>query len=89
MAWTIELSDPAKKNLKQLDPQTTRRILAFLFERVSTLENPRSMGEALQGAELGVYWKYRVGDYRLICEIEDKKIIVNVLKVGHRREVYK
>jgi mRNA interferase RelE/StbE len=89
MAWTIELSDPAKKNLKQLDPQTTRRILVFLFERLSALENPRSIGEALQGADLGAYWKYRVGDYRLICEIEDKKITVNLLKVGHRREVYK
>lgn len=89
MAWTIELSDPAKKNLKQFDPQTTKRILAFLFERVASLENPRNIGDALQGAEFSGYWKYRVGDYRLICEIQDETITIVTLKIGHRREVYK
>ena len=89
MAWTIELSTQAKKNLKQFDPQTTKRILAFLFERVSMLENPRSIGEALQGTTLGDCWKYRVGDYRIVAELKDSVLCIVVVRVGHRREVYK
>ena len=66
-----------------------RRILAFLHERVATLEDPRSIGEALKGSALGEYWKYRIGDWRVICEIKDKEIVIVVLRVGNRREVYR
>jgi mRNA interferase RelE/StbE len=56
---------------------------------VSLLEDPRSIGEALSGDKLGQFWKYRVGDWRLVCDIQDQRIIVRVLRIGHRREVYK
>jgi mRNA interferase RelE/StbE len=62
MAWKIELSQEADRQLDKLDPQVARRILKFLHQRVSQLDNPRSIGEALRGAELGEFWKYRIGD---------------------------
>jgi mRNA interferase RelE/StbE len=58
-------------------------------ERVAVLENPRSIGEALKGSELGDYWKYRVGDYRIIADIQDKKLIVQIVRLGNRREIYR
>jgi len=88
MAWKVELSEEADRQLDKLDPQIARRILKFLHERVARLENPRSIGEALRGSKLGEFWKYRVGDHRLICSIEDQQILILVLRVGHRREVY-
>lgn len=88
MAWRIELSEEADRQLDKLDPQVARRILKFLRERVAELDNPRSLGEALHGPKFGEFWKYRVGDYRLICSIEDQKILILVLRVGHRREIY-
>ncbi|MDN5836144.1 MAG: type II toxin-antitoxin system RelE/ParE family toxin [Nitrosospira sp.] len=65
MAWRINLSALAQKNLDQLDPQAARRILNFLNERVASLADPRSIGESLKGSRLGEFWKYRVGDYRV------------------------
>jgi mRNA interferase RelE/StbE len=88
MAWKIELSQEADRQLDKLDPQIVRRILKFLHERVAQLDNPRSIGEALHGSKLGEFWRYRVGDYRLICSIEDKLVLILVLRIGHRREVY-
>jgi mRNA interferase RelE/StbE len=88
MAWKVELSQEADRQLDKLDPQIARRILKFLHGRVAPLDNPRSIGEALHGAKLGEFWKYRVGDYRLICSIEDKLVLILVLRIGHRREVY-
>jgi len=78
----------ADRQLDKLDPQVARRILKFLNQRVRTLDNPRSIGEALRGSKLGEFWKYRVGDYRLICSIEDRRVLILVLRIGHRREVY-
>ncbi|MGA7884322.1 MAG: type II toxin-antitoxin system RelE/ParE family toxin [Acidobacteriaceae bacterium] len=72
-----------------MDAQIARRITAFLRERVASLDNPRSLGQALQGSELGHLWRYRVGDFRIVCEIQDAKLIVLVVHVGHRREVYR
>jgi mRNA interferase RelE/StbE len=89
MAWTIDLSSQAKKNLKQFDPQVARRILEFLFERVAALDDPRLIGEPLQGSKLGEYWKYRAGDYRIIAELKDDIFCVVVVRIGHRKEVYK
>jgi mRNA interferase RelE/StbE len=88
MAWKVELSALAQKNLDQLDPQIARRILSFLFERVEHLDNPRSIGEALKGSKLGEFWKYRVGDYRIISSIEDGTLRILVVKIGNRREIY-
>jgi mRNA interferase RelE/StbE len=89
MAWSIELGPLAKRQLKQLDHQVARRISRFLFERVAQLENPRSIGDALKGSELGELWKYRVGDYRIIASIEDKLVRILVVRIGNRREVYR
>ncbi|HEX8711065.1 MAG TPA: type II toxin-antitoxin system RelE/ParE family toxin [Terracidiphilus sp.] len=86
--WKVEVAAEAKRDLEKLDPQVTRRIERFLYERVSTLENPRSIGQALQGEKFGELWRYRVGDWRIICQIQDAKLVVLALRVGHRREVY-
>ncbi len=89
MAWRIELSLQVARDLGKLDPPHRKRVLKFLHERVAPLDNPRSIGRALQGSKLGEFWKYRVGDYRLIGKIEDNRLLLLVLRVGHRREIYR
>ncbi len=89
MAWRIEFEDGALKDLAGLDPPIARRILSFLRDRVAGLDDPRSIGEALRGSKLGEFWKYRVGDWRIICRIEDEQVTVLVVRVGNRREVYR
>lgn len=89
MAWTISYTDTAAKQLRKLDKQTARRILDFMDERIAGTENPRDTGKALTGPLLGTFWRYRVGDYRIICEIQDGKLSVLVIEIGHRREVYR
>jgi mRNA interferase RelE/StbE len=89
MAWSIKFDRKAERDLDQLDPQVARRITRFLFERVASLEDPRSIGDALKGSELGELWKYRVGDYRIIASIEDKLVRILVVRIGNRRNVYR
>lgn len=89
MAWSIKFRPKAERQLDQLDPQVARRILRFLHERIAPLENPRSIGEALKGTELGDLWKYRVGDYRIIASIEDTLVCILIVRIGNRREVYR
>lgn len=89
MAWRVELIQAAERELGKIDPQAARRILAFLNDRVAKLDDPRSIGEALKGSKLGAFWKYRVGDYRIIASIEDGALRVLVVKIGNRRAVYK
>jgi mRNA interferase RelE/StbE len=89
MAWAIEFSPDAQKELKKLDPQTAKRILKFLHERIAPLDSPRLIGEALTGSQLGNYWKYRVGDWRIIAEIQDQALRIIVVRIGNRREAYK
>ena len=89
MAWTIELDHAAVRDLRKLDRQTARRILAFLHGRVGVLDDPRSIGEALKGSRLGEFWKYRVGDYRVIARVEDSAVRVLVVRIGNRRHVYR
>lgn len=89
MAWRIEIDDKAKKDLARLDKATAKRITTFLRERVLILDDPRSIGEALKGAKLGVFWKYRVGDYRIIASIEDDALRILVVRIGNRKEVYR
>jgi mRNA interferase RelE/StbE len=89
MAWKIEFSAEADRELSKLDGEVIKRILKFLQERVAKLDNPRSTGNALQGPRFGEFWKYRVGDYRLICKIEDARVVVLVLRIGHRSDVYR
>ncbi|MDA8416613.1 MAG: type II toxin-antitoxin system RelE/ParE family toxin [Betaproteobacteria bacterium] len=89
MAWLIEFDEAAEKDLARLDKQVARRITSFMRERVATLDDPRSIGEALKGSKLGAFWKYRVGDYRIFANIEDAAVRVYVVRVGNRREVYR
>ena len=89
MAWTVELDPAAVRELGKLDQQTARRILVFLHGRVATLDDPRRLGEALKGSTLGEFWKYRVGDYRVIARIEDSALRVLVVRVGSRDKVYR
>ena len=88
MAWKVELDPGAERELDKLDPPVARRILAFLYGRVAQLEDPRSIGQALKGSRLGEFWKYRVGDYRIIASIEDSALLILVVRIGNRREVY-
>ena len=85
MAWRIEFDPAAAKELRKLDRPVQQRLLGFLRLRVAPLEDPRTIGEALAGERLGAFWKYRVGDWRLICEIQDDRIVVRVLRLGHSR----
>ena len=89
MAWKIELDPGAERELSKLDPPIARRILGFLRDRLATLDDPRSIGEALKGSKLGAFWKYRIGDYRIIASIEDHEVRILVVRIGNRREVYK
>jgi mRNA interferase RelE/StbE len=89
LAWLIKIDNEAQKDLAKLDKQIAKRITAFLRERVAVLDDPRSIGEALKGSRLGDFWKYRVGDYRIISNIEDDALRILVVKIGNRREVYR
>ena len=88
MAWCIEFLPAAAKELKKLDRQVAARIVKTLEERIAPLDDPRSIGSALVG-ELGGLWRWRIGDYRVVARIEDERITVLVVRVAHRREVYR
>ncbi|MEW6589454.1 MAG: type II toxin-antitoxin system RelE/ParE family toxin [Pseudomonadota bacterium] len=88
MAWKIEYTGTAVKQLRKLDKQIARQIVDFMDERIAPLEDPRSTGKALVGP-LGGLWRYRVGDYRVICEIRDDTLVTLVVQIGNRREVYR
>ena len=88
MAWAIDYADTAKAQLHKLDKQTARRILDYMDERIAGLENSRNTGKALTGP-FGGLWRYRVGDCRVICEIQDNALRVLVVQVGNRRDVYR
>ena len=89
MAWRIEVDPAAAKEIDALGHDGARRILKFLQGRVAPLADPRAIGEALRGSKLGGLWKYRVGDYRIIADIQDRAVCILVVRVGHRREVYR
>lgn len=88
MPWRVRWDKRALKEAKHLSVVDRDRIARFLNERVAPLDNPRDLGEALAGPWSG-YWKYRVGDYRVIASIEDQIITITIVKVGNRREVYR
>jgi mRNA interferase RelE/StbE len=89
MTWRISFDPAAEKELKKIDRPEAVRILRFLSERVAELEDPRSIGEALKGSRLGDLWKYRVGDYRVIADIQDGELRIVVVRIGNRRDVYR
>ncbi|MGH9497126.1 MAG: type II toxin-antitoxin system RelE family toxin [Candidatus Sulfotelmatobacter sp.] len=88
MAWTIEYSDTARNQLRKLDKAGARRILDYMEERIAPLDDVRTMGKALRGP-LGEFWRFRVGDYRIICDVEDKILRVLVVRIGNRKDVYR
>lgn len=85
--WTVEFDERARRELRKLSSEVQKTILRFLRERVSGSTDPRQFGKPLR-LNLAGLWRYRVGDYRLICRLEDDRLIVLVIKIGHRREVY-
>ena len=87
MGWTVEVSDYAEKQLRKLDKPIQKRLLDWLDDRIEGCKNPRHFGEPLRGEMAGL-WRYRIGDYRVICEIQDQQLVVLALAVGHRREIY-
>ena len=89
MAWKIEFDPLADREIDRLDPEIARRIVKFLHGRLAKLDDPRSMGAALTGPRFGEFWKYRVGDYRVIARIEDKILRILVVKIGNRSVVYR
>jgi mRNA interferase RelE/StbE len=88
LTWRIELTDTARKQLAKLGQNDAKRISRFLRERVAVLDSPRQIGKPLRG-QLTELWRYRVGDYRLICELQDHALVVLVVRVGHRNAVYR
>jgi mRNA interferase RelE/StbE len=89
LAWQIEFDQSAKKELAKLDRQVASRLVEFLKNRVLNQRDPRSVGQALRGSTLGEFWKYRVGDFRIIASIQDDRMIVLVLRVGNRSDIYR
>ncbi len=89
MVWQIEFDPDAARELSKLDRPVQILIVGFLRQRVAVLDDPRQIGEALAGARLGSYWKYRVGDWRIICDLQDHRIVVRELRIGHRGGVYR
>jgi mRNA interferase RelE/StbE len=89
MAWRIEYDRSVQRDLDKLDQQIARRIVRFMGERVAKLDDPRSIGEALRGSKLGEFWKYRVGDFRIIASIEDEVLRILIVQIGDRKEVYR
>lgn len=86
--WQIEITRTAEKQIQKLDRVAQQSIVRFLRERLKTADNPRQWGKPLHGDKQGL-WRYRVGEYRLICDIQDEKITILVLRVGHRKDVYR
>ena len=89
MAWQIRIAEGARKEIGKLDRPVARRVVSFLRERLEKMDDPRSIGEALKGKKLEEFWKYGLGDIRIVARIEDGELIVLVVRVGHRRDVYK
>ena len=88
MAWTIEYAQSALDQLRKLDPTAQRRIVDYMDKRIAVADTPRIHGHALSGRFKNL-WRYRVGDYRIVCRIEDERLIVLVVGIGHRKDVYR
>lgn len=87
MPWSVEIGDVAERQLRRLDRQVQKRLLDWLDDRIEGCKNPRHFGEPLKGTHAG-FWRYRIGPYRVLCDIRDQALIVLVVPVGHRRGVY-
>jgi mRNA interferase RelE/StbE len=88
VSWDYRISEKALKQLKKLDKQAAQQIINYLDERISGTEDPRQQGKQLKG-ELNNVWRYRSGNYRILCQLQDEVFIVLVLETGHRKDIYK
>jgi mRNA interferase RelE/StbE len=86
--WRVVVSKSAQKTLEKLGANAQKEILLYLYERVTSARNPKQLGKPLTGKLKGL-WRYRVGDYRIICQIRDETVTVLVLDIGHRKEIYR
>jgi len=87
LTWQIELTDDAAKQLKKLDRREAKQITDYLRKHVDVLDDPRQLGKPLKG-QFASLWRYRIGNYRVICELQDSELIVLVVRLGHRKEIY-
>jgi len=88
VAWRIEITRTAERQITKLDRTAQKSIQRFLRDRLASTDNPRQFGKPLRGEKQGL-WRYRVGNYRLICNLQDERITVLVLEVGHRKGIYR
>lgn len=88
MTWQIKFDNRARKELRKLDGQSQDRILEWIRKTLASDLDPRRVGTSLKGRMKGL-WRYRIGDFRIICQIKDKEVMVLVIRVGHRRDIYK
>ena len=88
VVWQVEFLPGATRDLKKLGSDAQRAILRYLRERIATAADPRRFGHALTGDKKG-FWRYRIGDYRIVASIEDHRFVVLIVTIGHRREVYR
>ena len=86
MTYTVEWSRRSGRQLAKLDPQVARSLVRFMHDRVHESADPRAIGKQLRDS---AFWRYRVGDYRILCRIEDQRLVVLVVELGHRREIYR
>ncbi|PLY00116.1 MAG: type II toxin-antitoxin system mRNA interferase toxin, RelE/StbE family [Desulfuromonas sp.] len=87
MAWKVEFSNVAERQIHKLDRHVQQRIIDWLSDRIEGCKDPRHFGEPLKGGKAG-FWRYRIGNYRILCELQDDRLVVLALNVGHRREIY-
>lgn len=88
MAWKIEYLRSARKTLEKMDRHTRFKLHAYLEKKIAKLNNPRQTGSALKGSEFEGLWRYRMGDYRIICDIRDNELVILTVKIGHRKSIY-
>lgn len=88
MPWKIKYLPPAVKDLKKIDCQMKKRLRSYLEDRIAKLDDPRDAGTALKGRRLEGLWRYRLGDYRIICDFKENELVILALKIGHRKSVY-
>ncbi len=89
MVWTIEFDEAAVRRRRKMASQEARRIRDDMRDRIAPFADPRQTGKSLKGATLGTLWRYRVGDTRVICDLQDNRLVVLAVEIGHRRELYR
>lgn len=87
MAWNVDFLESAKRQLKKIDKAWQGKILDYLEDEIAPLDDPRARGKALVGDKRGL-WRYRVGNYRIICDIQDGNFVIAAITIGHRKDIY-